>query len=199
MRSSIRSVIEYLERKDPELARDAKKRYSCLQPWVEDPQKYGLAALRKGHALCEEGVVKMLGDLLQKLLELAEKGGESYLDAEVNARVVHDTERYYRAMYYGDAKSWNLRDQHMFDTPVRLLKAKPGANGWDEPMEIKEILLSREDSYERIMHNTGIPSFLLDLRESVENADMRPALDIHWRYLPIGHGALEPLQQVNFA
>ena len=80
----------------------------------------------------------------------------------------------------------NLRDQHMFDTLVRFLKAKPGADGWDEPMEIREILPSREDSYERIMHNTGIPSFLLDLRESVENADMRPALDMPMRERFIG-------------
>ena len=25
-------------------------------------------------------------------------------------------ERYYRVMYYGSVESWNLRDQHMFDT-----------------------------------------------------------------------------------
>ena len=30
-------------------------------------------------------------------------------------------EQYYRVMYYGDAASWNLRDQHMFDTLERLL------------------------------------------------------------------------------
>ncbi len=30
-------------------------------------------------------------------------------------------ERYYRAMYYGGAESWNLRDRHMFDTLQHLL------------------------------------------------------------------------------
>jgi protein-L-isoaspartate(D-aspartate) O-methyltransferase len=30
--------------------------------------------------------------------------------------VVAGAEAYYRAMYYGSAASWNLRDQHMFDT-----------------------------------------------------------------------------------
>ena len=30
-------------------------------------------------------------------------------------------EQYYRVIYYGDAASWNWRDQHMFDTLERLL------------------------------------------------------------------------------
>ena len=42
-------------------------------------------------------------------------------DATQNARVVADAERYYRAMYYGSATSWNLRDAHMFDTLQALL------------------------------------------------------------------------------
>ncbi len=39
-----------------------------------------------------------------------------------NARLIADAERYYRAMYYGSNESWNLRDQHMFDTLQRLLE-----------------------------------------------------------------------------
>jgi erythromycin esterase-like protein len=31
-------------------------------------------------------------------------------------------EEYYRAIYYGDALSWNLRDEHMFETLQRLLE-----------------------------------------------------------------------------
>ena len=42
--------------------------------------------------------------------------GDSFLDAAQNARLVASAERYYRAMYYGTAESWNLRDRHMFDT-----------------------------------------------------------------------------------
>jgi protein-L-isoaspartate(D-aspartate) O-methyltransferase len=42
-------------------------------------------------------------------------------DAIQNARVVADAERYYRIMYYGGPESWNLRDQHMFDTLEALL------------------------------------------------------------------------------
>ena len=33
-------------------------------------------------------------------------------------------ERYYRIMYYGGAKSWNLRDTHMFETLENLIDAR---------------------------------------------------------------------------
>jgi len=33
-----------------------------------------------------------------------------------------DAERYYKTMYYNEEKSWNLRETHMFDTLLRLLK-----------------------------------------------------------------------------
>ena len=63
----------------------------------------------------------MLRDLLAKRLDYAAQDGERFFDAAQNARVVADAERYYRAMYYGSRESWNLRDQHMFDTLQALL------------------------------------------------------------------------------
>jgi erythromycin esterase-like protein len=41
--------------------------------------------------------------------------------------MVVDAERYYRAMYYRDDKSWNLRDTHMFETLQRLMAFKRNA------------------------------------------------------------------------
>jgi protein-L-isoaspartate(D-aspartate) O-methyltransferase len=40
------------------------------------------------------------------------------------------------------------------------------ASSWDGPMEIKNVLPARADSYESICHESGKPSFLLDLRQS---------------------------------
>jgi len=37
------------------------------------------------------------------------------------------------------------------------------ASEWDGPMEIKRVLPSRRDSYERLMHDSGQSRFLLDL------------------------------------
>ncbi len=39
------------------------------------------------------------------------------------------------------------------------------AEDWDSPMEVKSVLPSLEESYERLSHDSGIPRFLLDLRE----------------------------------
>ena len=39
-----------------------------------------------------------------------------------NAQLVKNAERYYRIMYYGSRASWNLRDKHMFETLMNLLK-----------------------------------------------------------------------------
>jgi erythromycin esterase-like protein len=62
----------------------------------------------------QRGVVEMLRELLERRLELltsTRKGnegedgdGKAFFDAEMNARLVRDSERYYRAMYYD---GWN--------------------------------------------------------------------------------------------
>ena len=122
---SMQAVIEFLEREDPELARLAHRRYGCLEPWAEEPQLYGRNALREGYARCEVGVVQMLKDLLQHQLDCYSPECDEWLDAAANARLVKDAEAYYRVMYYGSAESWNLRDQHMFDTLNMILDARP--------------------------------------------------------------------------
>ncbi|MBO9715933.1 MAG: protein-L-isoaspartate(D-aspartate) O-methyltransferase [Pseudoxanthomonas sp.] len=123
--ASIAAVLEYLDRVDPEAAAVARRRYACLTPWQNAPASYGRAALGAGYATCEKAVVRQCRELLERRLEYAAVAdGERYLDATQNARLVASAERYYRAMYYGSAESWNLRDMHMFDTLRHLLEAK---------------------------------------------------------------------------
>jgi len=50
------------------------------------------------------------------------------------------------------------------------------ANEWDDPMELMTINPSMSGSWERILHDTGIPSFLLDLREHEQNSKVMEAL-----------------------
>jgi protein-L-isoaspartate(D-aspartate) O-methyltransferase len=118
---SIRSVLEYLERVDPETARAARLRYACLTPWESDPAVYGSAALTGAYRSCEREVVAMLADLMRKRPAYIGHDGERFLDAVQNAKLVADAERYYRTMYYGSRASWNLRDRHMFETLEALL------------------------------------------------------------------------------
>lgn len=121
LHNSIRAVLRYLEDVDPETARIARIRYGCLTPWQTDPSTYGHAALTGRYRSCEREVVAMLGDLLQKHSDYANRDGERFLDAVQNARLVASAERYYRIMYYGSRASWNLRDEHMFETLRSLL------------------------------------------------------------------------------
>jgi protein-L-isoaspartate(D-aspartate) O-methyltransferase len=118
---SIRSVLNYLDEVDPQSARVARERYGCLTPWQRDPATYGHAALTGSYPTCESDVARTLADLLANRRAYAEHDGERFLDAEQNARLVANAERYYRIMYYGSRASWNLRDTHMFETLKNLL------------------------------------------------------------------------------
>jgi protein-L-isoaspartate(D-aspartate) O-methyltransferase len=122
--TSIGAVLRYLDEVDPESARVARRRYGCLTPWESDPATYGQMALTGRYRACEDDVTAMLSDMLRKRGEYSTRDGERFMDAMHNARVVANAERYYRVMYYGSAESWNLRDQHMFETLGELLRER---------------------------------------------------------------------------
>jgi len=120
--SSIRSVLTYLDDVDPHTARIARLRYGCLMPWETDPATYGRATLSGDYRSCEAQVIAVLKELQGKQQSYAEHDGERFLDAVQNAHLVANAEQYYRIMYYGSRASWNLRDGHMFETLMNLLK-----------------------------------------------------------------------------
>lgn len=122
---SLTEVLTYLDRVDPGAAADARERYSCIAPFLAEPQRYGAAA-HAGYVDCEDEVVSQLVALLRQRPAYVQSDGEAFADAEQNARVVAAAEGYYRAMYRGSVESWNLRDGHMFDTLERLLRADGG-------------------------------------------------------------------------
>ena len=126
--SSIRAVLRYLEGVDPQTAEVARIRYGCLTPWEQAPQIYAQAALTGRYRSCEAEAVAMVADMLARRLEYVEKDGTRFLEAVGNARLVANAERYYRAMYYGRAESWNLRDRHMFETLTALLTERGPAS-----------------------------------------------------------------------
>jgi protein-L-isoaspartate(D-aspartate) O-methyltransferase len=126
MYTSAYEVVRYLDRVDPVAARAARERYGRLTPWQDDPAAYGRAVLVGNIHSYEGEVVTMLRELLAKRLDYAAHDGDAMFDATQNARVVAGAEAYYRTMYYGSIASWNLRDQHMFDTLDRILDQRGG-------------------------------------------------------------------------
>jgi erythromycin esterase-like protein len=119
--SSIEAVLNYLETIDPETAEVARVRYGCLTPWTSDPALYGQATMTRRYRECEKDVIAALQDLLARRLDYSKADGQRYFDAEQNARLVTNAERYYRTMYYAENNSWNQRDQHMFETLQAVL------------------------------------------------------------------------------
>src|SRR3954471_2541487 len=232
LNASVRAVLDFLGREDPELARLARERYACLTPWQRDPAAYGRAAMRAGFQACEQKVVTMLQDLMRQRIDSFPYFSDEAVDTRMNARVVADAERYYRIMYYGSAESWNLRDTHMLETLEGLLEARgpaskavvwahnshignaaatemgvvreelnigqlcrerfgdeaaligmgtdrgtvAAASDWDEPMEVKRVRPALRDSCERLSRESGIPAFLLELREGRADPELRPRL-----------------------
>jgi erythromycin esterase-like protein len=125
LHTSIDAVLTYLHKVDPAAAERARYRYGCLEDFGEDPHAYGYAATLGLSRSCEDDVVAQLMDLRRRAAEYANRDGriaaDEYFVAEQNARLVRNAEEYYRAMFGGRARSWNLRDAHMMETLEALL------------------------------------------------------------------------------
>lgn len=236
LHASIAAVLEYLDMVDPAAAQRARRRYACFEDFGEDVQAYGYATTHGLAESCEPAVVAQLVDLRRSVAEYARRDGgvmhDALFYAEQNARLVRDAEQYYRAMFYGGAASWNLRDRHMAETLDALTASMPqqkrppkivvwahnshvgdaratemaargelnvgqlvrtqhganavlvgfttysgtvtAANNWDSPAERRIVRPALPDSYEAVMHDTGLTHFFLNLRD---NTDLRRALD----------------------
>jgi protein-L-isoaspartate(D-aspartate) O-methyltransferase len=122
--ASRHAVLRNLEEVDPEAARVARLRYGCLTPWERDPALYRRAAQSPSYASYERTFVASLSDMLRKRLENSAKGQELICDTDRSERAVERAADYYRALYYGSRRSWNLRDRHMFDTLESLLELR---------------------------------------------------------------------------
>lgn len=126
MNTSVHAVIDYLDKVDPADAQEARKRYSCLDNFLDKPQSYGYATAFGLSDSCEKEIISQLIELRKKAFEYMKQDGlvakEEYFCAEQNAKLVKNAEAYYRAMFSGRPNSWNLRDRHMFDTLEDIAK-----------------------------------------------------------------------------
>jgi erythromycin esterase-like protein len=232
LHASIRAVLDYLDKVDPEAARRARYRYGCFEHFGEDTQAYGYAAGFGLSKSCEDEALEQWLELRRRATDLSTRDGrvarDAYFFAEQNARLVRNAEEYYRSMFQGRISSWNLRDTHMAETLHALMQhlgrkdAKlvvwahnshlgdaratelgehgelnlgqlarqryglesvlvgfstytgtvTAASDWDGPAERKHVRPGLRGSYERLFHETGVPSFLLPLRGEGELASV---------------------------
>jgi erythromycin esterase-like protein len=230
MHASIDAVLGYLDKVDPDAAKQARSRYSCFEHFREDTQTYGYATSVGLAESCEDEAVNQLIELQRRTAEYAQRDGEvaedEFFYAEQNARLVKNAEEYYRSMFRGRVSSWNIRDRHMAGTldglvahlerqgnqakvvvwehnshlgdaratdmgdagelnVGQLVRERYGrdavligfstyagtvtaASDWGASAELKRVRPALSESYEALFHNTGLPRFLLNLRDGSE-------------------------------
>ena len=125
MYASIAAVLGYLNQVDPAAAQRARYRYSCLEHFGQDAQKYGYATSFGISKSCEEEVINQLQDLQRQTAAYIQTDGrvksDEFFYAEQNARLVKNAEHYYRSMFAQRVNSWNIRDRHMVETLEALI------------------------------------------------------------------------------
>src|SRR5439155_17656777 len=117
---SMREVIAYLNRVDPAAVSAAKRAYNCFEPYADDEQAYARATALVPTS-CEDEAVRVLAALRARATGYKEDGAEGFFNAEQNALIARNAERYYRTMVRGGPSSWNVRDHHMVETLERLV------------------------------------------------------------------------------
>lgn len=118
---SVNAVLDYKQRVNPELAREARQQYLCLMRFLNDPIEYARHVAQSGPD-CSAQVRAVLALLREHSETLQQQDPKAYFDAKQNALLVKNAERHYRAMADARMNSWNERVGHMHQTLRRLLE-----------------------------------------------------------------------------
>lgn len=116
---SMEVVVEYLRKEDPEAARLAVKAVRCFEPYGEG-HDYARAALHLSSG-CRDQVLDLLREVRHRAHSY-DHDLEASLNTEMNAQVIANAEKYYRAMVAFRDESWNVRDRHMEETLEGLMR-----------------------------------------------------------------------------
>jgi erythromycin esterase-like protein len=150
LHASMAAVLAYLDSVDPAAAQRARARYACFDAFGPDPQAYGYVANMGLSPTCESAVVNQLVELQRSADIYASRDGRIARDAlffaEQNARLVRNAERYYRALFLGQAQSWNVRDRHMTET-LESLALHLDAQGTRSPTAPAKLVVWAHNSH----------------------------------------------------
>lgn len=118
---SLDAIMDYLKKEDPKAAEVARRTLHCLEPYRDE--EGGIAYARAQRWMpnsCEKEVVALL-QTIRKRTHHYDTDPEGAFNAEQNARIAVNAEKYYRIMVEPGPHSWNLRDDHMMTTLSHLL------------------------------------------------------------------------------
>jgi erythromycin esterase-like protein len=110
---SMDEIIQYLERTNSPSLKEAKKAFSCFEPFNRNHESYAVAAGYLSEN-CTKEALELLESIQKNKWKIADDQ-EMSLNMEVNALVTANAEEYYRTMVKSDSKSWNVRDHHMVE------------------------------------------------------------------------------------
>lgn len=133
---SLEEVMRYLRETDPEGYIVAKKAFSCFGSIGFEGQEYAMGT-RLTQRECINEVVQLLQMMRGK--SVVYDDDEQAFNAQQNALVLKNAEKYYRTMVQSDSESWNVRDTHMFETLQALMEHHgEGAKGivWEHNTHI---------------------------------------------------------------
>ena len=116
---SMREMVNYLDKEDPQAAQSVRKAIQCFEPYEENEHLYARYSLTE-HS-CRDQVISLLKEIRMKA-QFLDGDREAGFNTEQNALIAVNAEKYYRSMIGFDNESWNVRDTHMMETLDRLMK-----------------------------------------------------------------------------
>ncbi|MCC2547742.1 erythromycin esterase family protein [Hymenobacter sp. BT175] len=121
---SLESIRTGFAEADPATRNAVDAALQCLQPYNGSEEAYGRATLQG--ASCANELNAVLAAVRNRMRSLP-AGHEAAFNAEQNALVAVNAERYYRTAFQSSSASWNVRDRHMMETINRLMSFHGGA------------------------------------------------------------------------
>lgn len=115
---SLETIVNYLEKEDPETAALAKEVAACFEPYKKN-DSYA-SAYRNLSQTCKDEVVQLLKEVRGRMSQYKDEP-EAGLNAEINTLVMKNAEKYYESMTTFGNPSWNVRDAHMVETLNKLM------------------------------------------------------------------------------
>jgi erythromycin esterase len=117
---SLDVMAKYLEKEDPNAGKLVMNAVKCFEPYREEMDKY-VHDVYTMTSSCRQEVVNLLKEVRKKAV-MYNGDREAGLNAEMNAQIAVNAEKYYTSMVLFGEDSWNVRDSHMMGTLNSLME-----------------------------------------------------------------------------